>query len=844
MQRFWRRLAALQTRRPASFLLIALLLAGAGAWRASKLRIVTDFADLLQQDAPSVVEIRRILARTRGLSNVFVVLEGSDPAQLKRAADALEPRLRAIGPPYVAIARSGVQEARRFLMPRAGLYMTEADLDDLEQRLIAQERSAYKHAIGADLGADDDGAAPPAPLSPDELQKRLRDKLGAAADYPDGYYLARTDTGWAQVVATKAAVANGDLPRARETLARVQAAVTATLSELGLASQVKAGYSGDLVTGMAEYDLVLRDVIDVGGVGIALVLGVLLLFFRTPRALIALGATIAIGCALTFGFTELAIGHLNVATAFLFSIVAGNGINFGIIWLGRFLEERRSGQPLEQAIATALDRTYPATLTAAGAAATAYAALGIGSFRGFQHFGVIGASGMALCWLATYGVMPAITTLLERSWLRRRARGDGERKQAVPFTHFEAPFVWIVRRWSGATLVITLAVGVGAAVVGGRYLARGALEYNVRKLRSDPDTTSEVYRVSHISSRILAAGGSAGMIVLTDEARDTPLVAAELRRVRDRAPANLRPFQDVHTLDDLVPPQQEQRLERLRKLARRLTRLYERAAIDDATWAKIAPLLPPADLTPFTAADLPFQLREPFIEKDGTVGRVLYIQATKGQSDADLQYLLRWADAFRSTRLPDGRVVNGSGYAVIFADLLVASLVDMPRSVLLSLALTTLAVALFFRQANAFAMVLASLLLALVWMIGTMAVAGVRLSFINFIALPITFGIGVDYPVNIYARYMQDRGRGILAAISGAGGPVILCSLTTSLGYLALLRAHNQAVRSLGAVAVLGEVACLAAALLFLPAAVTWWQRRRRRDGGSERGGTDAVVAI
>ena len=284
----------------------------------------------------------------------------------------------------------------------------------------------------------------------------------------------------------------------------------------------------------------MRDIIDVGGVGIALVLGVLLLFFRTPRALIALGGTIAVGCALTFGFTELAIGHLNIATAFLFSIVAGNGINFGIIWLGRFLEERRAGQTLEVAIAHALDRTYAATLTAAGAAATAYAALGIGSFRGFQHFGIIGASGMALCWLSTYAVMPAITALLERVRLRRssaRARPDTGPVHALR----GAVRVGGAAAGPGVTLAVTLAAGVAAAVVGGRYLVAGALEYNVRKLRSDPDTTSEVYRVSHISSRILAGGGSAGMIVLTDDARDTPLVAAELRRVRDRAPARPAP---------------------------------------------------------------------------------------------------------------------------------------------------------------------------------------------------------------------------------------------------------------------------------------------------------------
>jgi uncharacterized protein len=58
-------------------------------------------------------------------------------------------------------------------------------------------------------------------------------------------------------------------------------------------------------------------------------------------------------------------------------------------------------------------------------------------------------------------------------------------------------------------------------------------------------------------------------------------------------------------------------------------------------------------------------------------------------------------------------------------------------------------------------------------------------------------------------------------------GAVILCSLTTTLGYLALLGSVNQAVRSLGLVAVLGELCCLCAALLLLPAALLWAQKRR-----------------
>jgi predicted RND superfamily exporter protein len=829
LKRLWCRLASLQARRPWTFLLVFALLAGAGAWRASKLRLVTDFSSLLADDQPSVVELHRILKHIRGLSNVFVVLEGNDPATLRRAADVLEGRLRAIGSPYVAQARSGVQESRRFLMPRAGLYLTDADLDDLEQRLTDQEQAAFRKRIGADL---DDPATdgPAAPLTADEIEKRLKQKLRGAAKYPDGYYLGRTPEGWAQVVALKAAVATGDLELGRATLERVQAVVSATLSELGLASRVKVGYAGDLVTGMAEYELVRRDVADVGGVGIVLVLLVLIIFFRTPVPLIALGAAIAVGCSLTFGLTELVLGHLNVATAFLFSIVAGNGINFGIIWMSRYLEERRrSGRSIPGALVRALDRTYGATLTAAGAAATAYAALGISNFRGFRHFAIIGASGMALCWLVTYLLMPALVVLLERARGRRARPGRIGRRPTGSgvFTAFEWPAVWLVRRAPLGTLVVTLALGAAGAVVGGRYLWRGALEYDMHHLRSDPDTTSELYRVSHIASTILDAGGSASMIVLTDDPRDTPILARLLRQKRDSVPWAQRPFEDVHTLDDLIPPDQGERLQRLRKLARRLARAHERGGIDDATWRRMEPLLPTPEVVPFGEADLPFQLREPFTEKDGRVGRILYVEATVGQSDSNLHYLLRWADAFRSTTLPDGRVVHGSGSPVIFADLLRSSLVDMPKSVLLSLGLTALSVALFFRRVRGTALVLGTLALALAWMIGAMAVAGVRLSFINFIALPITFGIGVDYPVNIAGRYLHDTRAGILAAVQGTGGPVTLCSLTTSLGYLALLRAHNQAVRSLGAVAVLGEVTCLGAALLFLPAAVRWWERRR-----------------
>jgi predicted RND superfamily exporter protein len=123
--------------------------------------------------------------------------------------------------------------------------------------------------------------------------------------------------------------------------------------------------------------------------------------------------------------------------------------------------------------------------------------------------------------------------------------------------------------------------------------------------------------------------------------------------------------------------------------------------------------------------------------------------------------------------------------------------------------------------------VLAALSVGVAWVVLGMVVAGARIHFFNFIALPITFGIGVDYAVNVVQRYDAEGRRGILDVLRSAGGPVILCSLTTTLGYLALLRSINQAIRSLGLLAVMGEVACLLAAVLVLPAALVLRERAR-----------------
>jgi predicted RND superfamily exporter protein len=170
---------------------------------------------------------------------------------------------------------------------------------------------------------------------------------------------------------------------------------------------------------------------------------------------------------------------------------------------------------------------------------------------------------------------------------------------------------------------------------------------------------------------------------------------------------------------------------------------------------------------------------------------------------------------------------------VLFAGLIRGIVHDAPIATGLSLLGVIVLVALFDRTRRGVALVIGALVVGVVWMAGAAAWLGVRVNFLNFIALPISFGIGVDYGINMYRRCALEGPGGIGRAVRAVGGALVLCSSTTVIGYGALLVADNQALRSFGAMAILGEVATLFAAITMLPAALVV---RRRAAGPGPAG--------
>jgi predicted RND superfamily exporter protein len=803
-----------QIERPWAVLGVVTVVTVAAIVLAMRLKLITGFESLLPESRPSVIELHRVEAQTSSLSTIFVVLEGEDPAGLRRAADALVPALKALGPPWVGQVEDGVQESINFIKPRAGLYTGKKNLEELRDRIEA--RYAYEVSKESGFGIDTDEAPPE--VDAESVKSLLGVKAGDEQRYPGGYY--QSADGKTVVIAIRCGVVGSDFARAEKALAKV-GAVIAQVNPKSFDPAATWGLTGDLAIGLAEFKLINRDLTSIGIAGALLILSVVFLYYLRFRTVVAMGLAIGVGLAWTFGLTELLLGHLNLATGFLFTIIGGNGINFSILFMARYLEERRRGESAASSVSLARRKTWRPTLTAAAAASASYGALMVTEFRGFREFGVIGGMGMLICWGATYLALPSILMIMERvfpldagppRFLSRIVRASAE---GVPFGR---PFACFV---SNAPRLITvvgvlLAVGGGLLTIG--YVRSDPMEYDTNRIQSDRRAVAEVHRLIHKAIEITGYVGLDGMAIMTDRPDQVAPLKSALEARRDIAPADAKPFKAVHALQDFVPDDQEAKIPILMQIKRRVLKAHRQGFIKE--WDQIEPYLPPDDLQPFGMSDLPEAVARPFTDRDGVRGRIVYISPLDGDVTSDAHYLLRWADSFRSTTLPDGTVVLGSGRAVIYADMWSAVLADVPKAVSVSFLATLCIVALAFRRRRPTTSVMLALLVGVFWTVGTLAAMHVKLNFLNFIALPVTFGIGVDYAVNIVQRNedLDDPPE----VLRRTGGAVILCSLTTLLGYLALVRSVNFGVRSLGIAAVVGEVSCLLAAVLVLPAALVW----------------------
>jgi predicted RND superfamily exporter protein len=828
---FVRRYVRWLSRRALPLLVASALLFVVALLAARRLALRSDFTELLPRDDPELVRLQQIGDRIGASANLIVAVEGPDPAANERFAEALVARLRPLVGHELRAIDYRADEAKAFFEKNRALFAELRDLrradDDLKKLIASKKNPAFVTFADSDLGEEVDDPA----RDLERLQKDLK-KRRDGGRFPRGYYESE-DSRLLAIVTWTSSSGTGD----RSGFAirdKVQRLIDET--QPARFGDVRARITGDVASAIEEHDALKSDIEWVSIVCAVLVVVVIVAYYRTVFSLLYIFLPTLLGVALAFGFAGVTIGYLNTNTAFLGSIILGNGINFGIVMLARYREERtRADTSTEDALAIALGATARPTLVAALCAGIAYASLALTRFRGFRQFGEIGGVGMVLCWLATYSYGPALICWWER------VRGRSTLPKALPVERLARLAGRLLAR-PRLLLAIVGAVTVLAAIAL-VPLARSPFEYDFSKLRNQHSRkkgAGDLYvRVGRIFPQDLAPVGIALMpsaadagpyrrALLESDCRDAlrrakdpraaspaALAAECARRVNAGEPTGGL-LSKVATADDYIPKDQPAKLEVLADL---------RARLDDPSMEVLSPedrqklreWRPPDDLRPLAYGDIPDALTRRFREVDGTVGRVALIYPVRVWANWDGHNLIRLSDIIDEVRLPNGDLVRAAGHSSLFAAMLRSIAADGPIATLAALAGVVLMVALLFRRPRNVLLVLASLMIGVIWMGGAGSLLGLRLNFLNFVVVPVTLGIGVDYAVNVFARLESERPANHPYALAETGSAVALCSSTTIIGYSSLLIASNGALRSFGKLADLGEIACLLAALLLVP---------------------------
>jgi len=820
-----RKLTRASTRHAGLLTLLSLGLAVLGAYFSIQLykNLRTDLEELLPSTARSVLDLGEVTQRLESIDNLGIVLLSDQPDQSKKVVDALASELSKAPREKIAGVEYRIDRELRFFSDRRPLYMELSDLQGMRDYI--RDRIDYEKQLYNPLNIFSGRELPEPRLDIGSLERKYTGKVSAYSRFPDGYYASLDGKTRVMLVNLPGKVSG--VGAATDLRSIVDQAI-ARVNPQSFDPQLKILFTGGVQNLLEEHHALIEDLELSTVVVIILVTGVLLLFFRATRVTLLLVAALLVGTLWTFGVSYFAVGYLNANSAFLGAIVLGNGINFGIIFLARYLEERRADRAHEPALLTAMEATITGTWTAALAAGLAYGSLMLTGFRGFNQFGVIGFIGMVLCWIATFTVLPAFMTLADR---HKPLALPLDPKKAARAGWIAESLGKIISNYPAQIWGISVALTIVSLAMLLRY-SPNILETDLSKLRDRRSMESGSAYNSKYQDEVFQRYLSP-IVIMPRDREDAVQIANRLKQIQ-KSEGKQSLISSVQTIDDFLPRDQREKIWVLQEIERLLPpRILNELTPADRD--RVSAFFKPECFKIVQQRDLPALVLNKFTERDGSVGKLVLVEPPLENQTWEGNRLVSFIEQLRSTAdaVAPGSPVAGS--LPVTADMLSAISHDGPRATVFALLAVVLLVASLFRRIEAVTLTLFSLFLGMIWMAGAIFGFWLKINFLNFIALPITFGIGVDYGVNIFQRYMQEGSENIVSVIKNTGGAVLLASLTTIIGYGSLLIAGNQAFVSFGKLAVLGELTCVSAAVFSLPAYLVWRSRGSERRSASRR---------
>ncbi len=793
------------------FLIITLI----DIYFTSRLRLVSDFVDLLPEHFRSVSDLKKIIDRVGGTGNLFIAIESSDLKASQKFADDVVKLLKEKYSDKFRYIDYKIDDIKEFYEKNAALYMSLDELEDISDRLH-RKINALKMKNNPLFVDISENIEKDAKITFDDIEEKYNKKTESYQKYIDGYYTG--EDGRLLAIIAKPTGKSMDMKESKKLLNDLEKDIQ-SLNPGRYHQDLKFAFSGSYKISLEEYETLKKDIFGTAVLCLTLIGLIIFVFFRNIITVLLIGINITASVFLTFAITYFTIGYVNTVTAFMGAIIAGTGINYGIIMLARFYEERRLGNDIQQSLRNTITETMIGTIGASGTTAIAFGIFLFAEVRSFTQFGFIGLIGIFFAWLFSYTFLAALLVAIEKKIPSKKTGEVFSREYRIPFLSYidkiKIPF-----------LILCMLITIISIVLLIRFIP-DALEYDMSNMRTKSSMESGTAVLDHRISKIMGTSLTPS-VILSESIEEGKMICDALYQKKKEQGANYG-INDCNSILSYIPEDQDEKLEIIKDM-RKLLKDETINLLSEKDKKKVLDFKKYLNPKRVEIDDLPEKIKRQYTDKQGDIGKFVYVTPAKGKNLWNATNLFRFTDTIREVKIANGKIVTSSGDSIVFADLLRLIERDGPIATLASLLGVLLFVFILLRSFKYFLLVSSALIFGVMWMLGLIAFFDLKLNFFNFVVLPMTFGVAVDYAFNIVQRYRQEGKGSIKKVISRIGIAVLLCSLTTQIGYGVLLTGDSLALRGFGKIALIGELTCIFNALIVLPAIIMLFEKREEKN--------------
>ncbi len=606
----------------------------------------------------------------------------------------------------------------------------------------------------------------------------------------------------------------GDVAYAKNLKSHLQKIIKNLKQKYPQYKDIKINYSGSYVTTVEETSEVKKDVVSSIGLSIFLILLVLFLYFGKVKSVLTILTPLLIGMVWTSGIFFIFDSYLNLIAAFIFAILLGLGIDFGIHILDRYLHERKDEKTVEEALLISMTETGKSIVIGGLTTAAAFFSLIFADFKGFSQFGRLASLGILLNIVSIYVIFPVLVIFFEN-----RPKGFGTRRNWYKIIFgklFKTINQNVFIKTKLIIIILTLAL-TGVAVL--RLIEKPVkFEYDFRKLNKKSKTKKKLVK-RYSSATKLSLSPAVILTKSAQETKDIHDVLAKLTKNQEdlvRQPAIfpiIKEYNVVKTYNmtksidtfgsiySFYPNHQKEKQKVLQSINKMLTpsRIKHLSEDEQKSVKEIKPYLLSA--VPFKLDDLPQFIKNIFKDKKGNYDKMLFLYVKLNTTNG--KNAIKFANEIRSIRV-NGKKLKVTAQSLIFADILILIVKDSYKVTVISFIFILLILLIFNRSIKKTLVMVVPLVLGMLATLFFMSYFNIKLSFFNMMIIPTLIGMGIDNSVHLMHRYEAIGENNIYFAYKNIIGSITLSTATTMIGFAGLLTANHQGLNSIGELAIIG----------------------------------------